>query len=353
MLFPKNTRYFNISRNAARVTIVMVVGLIIFGLGSLTSDNPDKSGAGEDLRCYRSIVDRIRSGEGYYQAAYSELVSRGYPTGSIFNWRPPLLGWTFGHLPDLRIALAAAIFLSLFTLWLWVSVSSKELSFGKVAAGSLLLLGAPIYSFSPDIYLSHEFWAGALITLSIFSYAKGWRCIALMAGTLSLLTRELALPFVAVMSASSIHDRKYGEAFMWAAGITIFFIMMLLHSYSLKEFAQPDNIYAFEHWVTLGGWTFVLETTRMHPYLFLLPVWLTAVLVPLTLLGLSGWRGPLGSRIGLTVGIYIFIFLFVGQEFNRYWGVVYVNLLPLGLLFTLTVAINLYDSIINQVKLTN
>jgi hypothetical protein len=63
----------------------MVVGLIFLGLVSFTSDKPDKDGGGEDLRCYRSIVDRIRSGEGYYQAAYSELVSRGYPTGSIFK----------------------------------------------------------------------------------------------------------------------------------------------------------------------------------------------------------------------------------------------------------------------------
>ena len=220
----------------------MVVGLILLGLVSFTSNDPDKGGRGEDLHCYRSIVDRIRSGEGYYQATYSELSARGYPTGSIFNWRPPLLGWTFGHLPDLRFAQATAIILSLFTIWLWVSISSKELSFRRVAAGALLLLGAPIYSFLPDIYLAHEFWAGSLITLSIFSYAKGWRCLALTAGILSLLTRELALPFVAVMSAFSIHERKYGEAFVWAAGIAIFFIMMLLHSFSLKEFAQPANI---------------------------------------------------------------------------------------------------------------
>jgi hypothetical protein len=72
----------------------MVVGLIFLGLVSSASDIPNNSGEGEDLRCYRSIVDRIRSGEGYYKAAYSELLSRGYPTGSVFNWRTPLLGWT-------------------------------------------------------------------------------------------------------------------------------------------------------------------------------------------------------------------------------------------------------------------
>jgi len=317
MLFPKRTRYFNIPCNTARLTITMVVGLIFLGLVSFTSDNPDKSGGGEDLRCYRSIVDRIRSGEGYYQAAYSELVSRGYPTGSIFNWRPPLLAWTFGHLPDLRIAQAAAIFLSLFTIWLWVNISSMELSFGKVAAGSILLLGAPIYSFLPDIYLAHEFWAATFISVSILTYVNGRRFLAFTAGILALFIRELSLPFVAVMLVLSLHERKYREALLWASGFAAFLIMMVFHAFYIKEFAQPDNIYAFENWVTFRGWKFVLETTRMHPYLFLLPDWFIAVLVPIMLLGISGWRGPLGSRIGLTVGIYVLIFFFIGQDFNR------------------------------------
>ena len=118
----------------------MVVCLILLGFAGLPLNIPNNNKGGEDLRCYRSIADRIRSGEGYYQAAYSELLARGYPTTSIFNWRTPLLSWTFGHLPDLRIAQAMAIILSLFSIWLWVNISSLELSFGKVAAGSILLL---------------------------------------------------------------------------------------------------------------------------------------------------------------------------------------------------------------------
>ena len=342
MLFPKTTRYSNISCNTARLIIILVVGLIISGFASFSSDNSNSNRGGEDLRCYRSIVDRIRSGEGYYQAAYGELLSRGYPTGSIFNWRTPLLGWAFGHLPDLRIAQALAILLSLFSLWLWINISSIELSFGKVAAGSILLLGAPIYGFLPDIYLAHEFWAGTLISVSIFTYVKGWRWLAMASGILSLLIRELAFPFVTVMLLLSFHERKYREASIWAIGLVAFLILMVCHVLNIKEFFMNGNIYTVTHWITLNGWKFVLDTAKMHPYIFLLPAWLISILVPLILLGMSGWSGPLGSRISLTVGIYIISFLFVGMEFNRYWGVLYVNLLPLGVLYAPTVIRQLF-----------
>jgi hypothetical protein len=349
MLFPERTRYFKSTRHTAVVTVLLVFGMIFWGLLSFTSDNlAVQSGGGEDLRCYQSIVERISSGEGYYQAAYSELASRGYPTGSIFNWRPPLLGWAFGHLPDLRMAKAAAILLSFSTIWLWVSISSKELTFKKIVAGSILLLGTPIYSLLPDIYLSHEFWAGTLITVSLLFYAKGWRCLALSAGILSLLIRELALPFVAVMLVLSVYERKYKEALFWAAGIIAFFIMMVIHSSYIKAVAVPGTSYSYMEWLTFGGWTFFLSTASMHPYLFLLPAWVSAILVPLTLLGLSGWKGPLGSRIGITVGMYMLIFFFFGQEFNRYWGILYANLMLTGFLYISAVASNLYRSMLNS-----
>ena len=53
-----------------------------------------KPGRGEgDTALYRAEVDRIRAGEGYYEAASAELVQRGYPTASVFNWRTPLPMW--------------------------------------------------------------------------------------------------------------------------------------------------------------------------------------------------------------------------------------------------------------------
>ena len=50
------------------------------------------------------VRDRIRAGEGYYQVAAEELVERGYPTRSVFNWRTPLPMWTaHAFLPDWQL----------------------------------------------------------------------------------------------------------------------------------------------------------------------------------------------------------------------------------------------------------
>jgi hypothetical protein len=51
------------------------------------------------------------------------------------------------------------------------------------------------------------------------------------------------------------------------------------------------------------------------------------------LLGLAGWSGAVGSRVGLTVGMYVAAFLFAGRPIHAYWGLMYAPLLPLGLVW--------------------
>ncbi len=46
-------------------------------------------GAG-DLELYAAEVQQMQTGENYYDIAANELVKRGYPTRSVFNWRTPL-----------------------------------------------------------------------------------------------------------------------------------------------------------------------------------------------------------------------------------------------------------------------
>ena len=149
---------------------------------------------------------------------------------------------------------------------------------------------------------------------------KGWRWIALAAGILSLLIRELAFPFIAVMLILSIRERKYKEAFIWTSGIAWIPIMMVIHISHIKDFVRPTTYMHLRNGSLWPDWKFVLETAGMHPYLFLVPDWFIAVLVPFTLIGLSGWGGPLGTRIGLTVGIYVLIFLFIGTAFQPVFG---------------------------------
>jgi len=309
------------------IIISVLFGLTLWGIVNFHMDNFKKAdGGGEDIRCYHAIIDRIHSGEGYYQAAQKELSAR-YPLESVFNYRLPLLGWGIGKLPDKRIAQIVAIILSLFAVGLWINIAINNLKFWKVASGGLLLLGASIYSILPDIYVMHELWAGTLISISLLSYGKGWRGLSFATGILSLFIRELAFPYIAVMFALSLRERKYWEASIWASGITAFFIILFIHSNQVREYFTHDEIHGIQQWITFSGWKFVLATSNVHPYLITMPSWVTSIYVPLSLLGFLGWRGPMGIRLSLTVCIYVLIFLFVGQKFNAYWGLLFINLL--------------------------
>jgi hypothetical protein len=334
--FQSSTRFAGMKSWSARIIIIAFLGIIVYGVLFCQSMIPsfDTNKRGEDLRCYRRIVERIQSGESYYQATYSELRSRGYPTNSVFNWRMPLLAWTMGQSSNIKLCQLIGIILSLVTLAIWISVLQVFDSFNKMLAGSLLLLGLPIYSFIPDVFLVHEFWAGALITLSLAAYAKGWRLASSLFGLMALFVREIALPYIIIMLVLSYYEKHRREALIWLSGIFAFTLMMVIHISYIKNITMNNNLIQFGSWITLGGWQFVLSTAQMHPYLLLLPIWFTAMVLPMAILGLIGWKDPLFLRISATICLYISIFLFIGKPFNMYWGMIYVNILLLGLLNT-------------------
>ena len=82
----------------------LIATTVIFAAITLSPFAPGQVGkplrGSSDIELYRAEVERIRHGEGYYDAAAAELIARGYPTQSVFNWRTPLPMWFIGHLPD-------------------------------------------------------------------------------------------------------------------------------------------------------------------------------------------------------------------------------------------------------------
>ena len=64
--------------------------------------------------------------------------------------------------------------------------------------------------------------------------------------------------------------------------------------------------------------------------LLLLPQWVTALLLPLAVLGFAGWNTPTGLRAGITVCVFLTMFAFFGMPINQYWGSLIAPLLCLG-----------------------
>jgi len=315
------------------VILSSLVGLVLYGIFSFRmADFQQTPKSGEDLRCYYAIAERIHTGEGYYQAAHQELQTRGYATGSVYNWRLPFLAALLGTLPSPEAGQAIIMLLSFFSLWLWVDVAAKRMPFSRVALGVIPLAGSAVYSSIGTIFVMHELWAGILISISLFAHEKGWRNLSLAAGIVALFIRELALPYVAIMFIASLADRNRKEAVAWLLGALAFFSVMAIHANQVHALTHSNANLNFTQWLALRGWDYVLATIQVHASLLVFPSWCTAVLAPFALLGFLAWRDALGKRVGLTITAYILIFLFVGRNNNAYWGLLYCNLVPLGLL---------------------
>ena len=74
----------------------------------------------------------------------------------------------------------------------------------------------------------------------------------------------------------------------------------------------------------------MISTVQMNAFLLSLPQWVTALYLACALFGLAGWNTPLGTRVGLTVCVFLTAFAVVGHEFNQYWGCLIAPLLCFG-----------------------
>jgi hypothetical protein len=331
----KPTRFLNLTPFTAGLIIAILFITAIYGVITYDPLPPgpvENRPKGEDLRCQRAIIERIQSGESYYSAAEIELRKRGYPLRSVFNWRLPGLAWLLGHLPSLFWGQALGVILAIMTFLIWLRILDSLFSFSHVLVGSLLILAPPIYGILPGIFLAHEFWAGTCIALSLGACARGWRSVSITSGLMALFIRELTLPFIMVMLILSYIERRRSEAVVWLMGVVVFAGALLIHWSIVTDLIKEGDRALEGGWIAFGGWRFVLSTAQMHPYLFLGPPWITAIVLPLVLLGLAGWRDKFWLRVTLTVHVYVISFLIVGKPFNRYWGFMYTNILLLGFL---------------------
>lgn len=326
---------FNLSPFRAALVLAILIVSILYGL-AVCRPIPNLQGNqanGEDLKCYQAIVAKIQAGGSYYSAAGYELRRMGYATASIFNWRLPLLAWFLGRLPSLKTGQAIVFLLAAGTLFLWLKVfQHSKYTSAQIVFGGLLLTGPLIYSVIPGPFLMHEFWAGTLIALSLALYAHGWGCTSLLPGLAALFLRELALPFVIVMTILALIEGKRREALLWLVGITIFGMELFIHWSIVSKLITESDKAMNGGWIAFGGWPFVLNAAQMHPFLILAPAWLAAIVLPISLLGLIGQRTPGGIRIACTVGVYILAYAIVGRSFNTYWGLMFAFIMPIGLL---------------------
>jgi hypothetical protein len=279
---------------------------------------------------FQSVVERVHGGEGYYEAWAAEARSRGYPGRSVFNWRLPLFAWLNGRLPGLiwgQLLLSTIAFATVLIIYGALRAESGV----PVAMAAVVLVGLAIAPcLRREVFLTTDLWAGTLIAFSIGAYAHGWWRLGVASGLLGLFFRELALPYCLVALALAWRKRHNREITAWFTGLALFGIYFGYHWLQFTRHRLDSDTAHPQSWIAFGGTAFLLTTTGFHMLLGDLPRWTWALYLPLSVLGLAGWRGPMSDRTGLTAAAYLGLFSVAGLPVNNYWGLINAPLLALG-----------------------
>jgi hypothetical protein len=328
------TRFSGLRRPQALASLLLTLVAILVLLGVGTAHHAPASAPTAsmgDMAMYGRIVERMQGGEGYYPAAHAELVAGDYGTRSVFNWRLPTLFFLVSRLPSVlwaQIGLGiAAIGAALLAFRLMDETAGRATALLLVVILTLSLAACA----APGAVLFAEVPAGVLILLSALAYGLGRPGWGLLAAVAALFLRELAAPYILVSIWLAWRQGRRRELVAWALALAAYGAYFLWHAGMVQAQLGPADVAYPEGWVQWGGLGFMLSTAAFNGLLVAQPIWVTAIVLPLSLVGLAGWRGPMASRIGLTVGAYLLLFLVIGKPFNTYWGALYTPLLMFGL----------------------
>ncbi len=282
-----------------------------------------------DIDLYQAEVERIRGGEGYYQAAAEELRSRGYPTASLFNWRTPLPMWLVAKLPGSagQVLLGALAVAMVFAGFVWVS---REAGLGAGALCAVLLFGAAMPCFLGQLYVMPVLWAGVLIGLSVAAYGWDRPLSGCVLGLAALFCRDLAGPYAVVGLVLSWRQGRRTETWLWLAGLAVYALFFAWHAGQVFALREAGDVAHDQGWLRWGGAPFVISTVQLNAFLLVLPQWVSALYLVAALLGVTCWQSEAGQRVGYVAAVYVALFAMVGHPFNQYWGALLAPLLCYG-----------------------
>lgn len=311
--------------------LACVLALACYGMVGRGAEPPGGSvqSTQGDAALYRAIDDRVAAGEGYYRAAITEQRARDYPVRPFVAVRLPTRAWLVHVLGGggTLVALALLATLSLgATILRLRPVAQSRWQWAACAMVSTLSI-VPL--IQPIVALWAETWAALAVALSLAIRTDDRWGASVACGLLAALFREFALAYLAAMAFAALMERRRGEAIAWIVGGLIALTVIALHAGAVAAVTQPGDPVS-QGWVRAGGWRFILSMAQATTPLMLLPVVLSAAIVPVALFGWIVQADRYARRVALTLMAWIVPFLVIGRPENSYWGLMIAPLLLAG-----------------------
>ena len=317
--------------------ILLALLLVAAGLAAALPSSPIKTAQTHEGRqstdpdLYRAIIARVADGQSYYAAAAAEQRARHYPLRPFFTVRLPTLAMLSAWLGGQGIV-AGLTLLSIATMAAWVLRLKAEAGRWTAAAAATFIVVQCSIMLGPVMALFHESWAALFIAFSLACWKPGKWKLSLVLGLAACGFRETAAPYLLLMLASALVERRWREAIDWSAGLACIAVILWFHATALSAVTVPGDA-SSQGWSGLGGWPLLISSLTAATPLALLPSWLGKLLIPLSFLGWAAWRHPLALRLtGLIAGYGVMLMLFARPD-NWYWALMPAPALLAGLAF--------------------
>jgi hypothetical protein len=295
-----------------------------------TSDVSSLSGHGEDPAFYAAVVQDMRGGASYYDVVGTHLRERGYAVASPFNHRLPTLALLMASFPSDAYARGFLMALGCATLMLWYRALRPHAGAYATFAALALLSGLLVWTGLGHAYLVHETWAGVAIALSLALFALGRDVPGMLLALMALSVRELAMPYLLLSLYFALRDGRRVPLIVGLLGLFAFLVGYGAHVLRLDT---STGLNAVRPWLRGGGLDFLLKVLRMNFWLLAGPGWVTALALPLALVGLSALPNPLGRHVRGTVYGFAALFLMLGKPDNHLWGLLFAGPALVGIAF--------------------
>ena len=335
------SRFARWSAPRARMALALAVALMALCLLSPDLRPADPTAASapvievadSDLGLYDAVAERVRHGDGYYQAAVQEMRARpGYPLRPFVTVRPPLLAEIQATLPH-AVATGLLYLLVAGVALAWVVRITESFPDGAARIVAALLLGGGLFTaVQPFLFTSHELWASLLIALSLGVRRPGRWVEAVALALAAMLIRELSALYAVIMLAFAWREGARREAIGWAVALAVFAAALAAHAWAVTRVTGPLDL-ASDGWTGLHGPWFFVQTIRHATVLEAFPYVVAIPLVVLALLGWASWRDPVAARMFATVSAYGLLIALAARLNNFYWGLMVAPVLLLGLAF--------------------
>jgi hypothetical protein len=286
----------------------------------------------EDLAYYDRVIERVASGENYYDFIVEEQRARNYPVRPGIAVRLPTLAYIHAWLGEPgMIVLAIALMIACIAAW-WQRLGEEPGGARTRRIGAALMAMGGSLGLNRSYFVLHELWAGMLIALAFGLHRPGRWGWSLALAALALAIREHALPFVLLLGAMAAWRRDWKEAAAWGALVLVFLAAMAWHLSLVAPqvlASDPES----PPWLALRGLSGWLGNIVLSSNLHFLPHEVAGPLVLAMVLGWAGWKSPAGATGTLLYLGYGLAFMIAGRANNFYWGAVVAPAMFVGLAF--------------------